>query len=168
MAPHLIELVGGRSRDVPGLLGPINGASAKYVARGNSSDNLSMSQQGVREAKLEQLASDGFDRHRGRHHKVGRLFGSGGEHLGVGGDAVCRARVVRSLDRQPRCRRSVNLGKVIVCAKLDVDPRTAAVTVTSDDKGPYAIPPSIDGIPLQIKHVNVTINRSGGFTFNPD
>jgi hypothetical protein len=60
-----------------------------------------------------------------------------------------------------------NLGKVIVRAKLDVDPRTAAVTVTSDDQGPYAIPPSIDGIPLQIKHVNVTINRVGGFTFNP-
>jgi hypothetical protein len=59
-----------------------------------------------------------------------------------------------------------NLGKVIVRAKLEVDPHTAAVTVTSDDSGPYAIPPSIDGIPLQIKHVNVTINRPG-FTFNP-
>jgi hypothetical protein len=60
-----------------------------------------------------------------------------------------------------------NLGKVIVRAKLEVDPHTAAVTVTSDETGPYAIPPSIDGIPLQIKHVNVTIDRAGGFTFNP-
>ncbi len=60
-----------------------------------------------------------------------------------------------------------DLGKVIVRAKLEVDPHTAAVTVTSDDSGPYAIPPSIDGIPLEIKHVNVTINRAGGFTFNP-
>lgn len=60
-----------------------------------------------------------------------------------------------------------DLGKVVVRAKLEVDPHTAAVTVTSDDKGPYAIPPSIDGIPLEIKHVNVTINRAGGFTFNP-
>ncbi len=59
-----------------------------------------------------------------------------------------------------------NLGKVIVRAKLEVDPHTAAVTVTSDESGPYAIPPSIDGIPLQIKHVNVTISRPG-FTFNP-
>ncbi len=59
-----------------------------------------------------------------------------------------------------------NLGKVIVRAKLEVDPHTAAVTVTSDDSGPYAIPPRIDGIPLQIKHVNVTITRPG-FTFNP-
>jgi hypothetical protein len=60
-----------------------------------------------------------------------------------------------------------DLGKVVVRAKLEVDPHTAAVTVTSDDEGPYAIPPSIDGIPLQIKHVNVTIDRAGGFTFNP-
>jgi hypothetical protein len=60
-----------------------------------------------------------------------------------------------------------NLGKVIVRAKLEVNPTTAAVTVTSDSSGPYAIPPSIDGIPLQIKHVNVTIDRAGGFTFNP-
>jgi hypothetical protein len=63
-----------------------------------------------------------------------------------------------------------NLGKVIVRAKLEIDPHTAAVTVTSDSSGPYAIPPSIDGIPLEIKHVNVTVNRGGGqgdFTFNP-
>jgi hypothetical protein len=59
-----------------------------------------------------------------------------------------------------------HLGKVIVRAKLEIDPHTAAVTVTSDSTGKYAIPPSIDGIPLQIKHVNVTINRAR-FTFNP-
>ncbi len=55
---------------------------------------------------------------------------------------------------------------LVVRAKLEVDPHTAQVTVTSDDQGPYAIPQIIEGIPLQIKHVNVTINRSG-FTFNP-
>jgi hypothetical protein len=60
-----------------------------------------------------------------------------------------------------------NLGKVVVRAKLEVNATTAAVTVTSDPSGPYAIPPSIDGIPLEIKHVNVTIDRAGGFTFNP-
>jgi hypothetical protein len=59
-----------------------------------------------------------------------------------------------------------DLGKVIVRAKLDIDQRSAAVTVTSDATGPYAIPPSIDGIPLEIKHVNVTITRPH-FTFNP-
>ncbi len=59
-----------------------------------------------------------------------------------------------------------DLGQVIVRAKIEVDPTTAALTVTSDTTGSYAIPQMIRGIPLQIKHVNVTINRPG-FTFNP-
>jgi hypothetical protein len=59
-----------------------------------------------------------------------------------------------------------NLGQVVVRAKLEVDPITAAITVATDDTGPYKIPTILDGIPLQIKHVNVDINRPG-FTFNP-
>jgi hypothetical protein len=55
---------------------------------------------------------------------------------------------------------------VVVRAKVDVDPSTAALTVTTDDTGPYRIPTILDGIPLQIKHVNVLINRPG-FTINP-
>jgi hypothetical protein len=58
-----------------------------------------------------------------------------------------------------------DLGKVIVRAKIDVDPETAALTITTDNEGPYKIPTIIDGIPLQIRHVNVDINRPG-FTFN--
>jgi hypothetical protein len=59
-----------------------------------------------------------------------------------------------------------DLGKVIVRAKIEVNPLTAALTVTTDPSGPYAIPHVLDGIPLQIKHVSVTIDRQG-FTFNP-
>jgi hypothetical protein len=59
-----------------------------------------------------------------------------------------------------------DLGTVVVRAKLEVNPVTAAITVTTDTTGPYRIPTILDGIPLQIKHVNVLINRSG-FTFNP-
>jgi hypothetical protein len=55
---------------------------------------------------------------------------------------------------------------VVVRAKIEVDPITAALTITSDNTGPYKIPTILDGIPLQIKHVNVTIDRPG-FTFNP-
>jgi hypothetical protein len=56
---------------------------------------------------------------------------------------------------------------VVVRAKIEVNPITAALTVTTDPPGsPHAIPSIIEGIPLQIKHVNVTINRLG-FTFNP-
>jgi hypothetical protein len=59
-----------------------------------------------------------------------------------------------------------DLGTVVVRAKIEVDPHTAELTITSDSSGPYAIPPILDGIPLQIKHINVSIDRPG-FTFNP-
>ncbi len=55
---------------------------------------------------------------------------------------------------------------MIVRAKIEVNPITAALTITSDNEGPYKIPTILDGIPLQIKHVNVTITRPD-FTFNP-
>jgi hypothetical protein len=55
---------------------------------------------------------------------------------------------------------------LVVRAKIEVDPTTADLTVTTDNEGPYKIPTILDGIPLEIKHVNVTINRPG-FTFNP-
>jgi hypothetical protein len=59
-----------------------------------------------------------------------------------------------------------DLGVVVVRARIEVDPITAALTITSDNTGPFKIPTILDGIPLQIKHVNVTISRPG-FTFNP-
>jgi hypothetical protein len=56
---------------------------------------------------------------------------------------------------------------VVVRAKIEVNPITAALTVVTDPPGSaHAIPTMIDGIPLQVKHVNATINRPG-FTFNP-
>jgi hypothetical protein len=54
-----------------------------------------------------------------------------------------------------------NLGKVIVRAKIEINPHTTELTITTG-----TIPHILDGIPLQIKHVNVTIERPG-FTFNP-
>jgi uncharacterized repeat protein (TIGR01451 family) len=54
-----------------------------------------------------------------------------------------------------------DLGKVVVRAKIEVDPHTAQLTVTTGE-----IPHILQGIPLQIKHISVTIDRSG-FTFNP-
>ena len=59
-----------------------------------------------------------------------------------------------------------DLGKVVVRAKIEVNPENAALTITSDTTGSYAIPQIIDGIPLEIKHVNVSIDRPD-FTFNP-
>ena len=59
-----------------------------------------------------------------------------------------------------------DLGKVIVRGTIAVDPITAALTVTVDGSGPYKIPTILDGIPLEIKHINFTTTRPG-FTFNP-
>ena len=54
-----------------------------------------------------------------------------------------------------------NLGDVVVRSAISVDPNTSALTVTSDP-----LPQIIDGIPLRIQTVNVTISRPG-FMFNP-
>ncbi|HEY5194445.1 MAG TPA: hypothetical protein VIJ39_11325 [Solirubrobacteraceae bacterium] len=59
-----------------------------------------------------------------------------------------------------------DLGKVIVRAKIEVDPLTAALTITTDNSGLYKIPTILDGIPLQIQHVEVSVDRAN-FTFNP-
>jgi hypothetical protein len=50
---------------------------------------------------------------------------------------------------------------IIVRAAIYVDPHTAVLRIVSDP-----LPTILDGIPLQIQHVNVMINRPG-FTFNP-
>jgi hypothetical protein len=55
---------------------------------------------------------------------------------------------------------------LVVRARIEVDPLTAELTVTTDPSGPHAIPRMIDGVPVQIRRVNVTINRER-FTFNP-
>jgi hypothetical protein len=56
---------------------------------------------------------------------------------------------------------------VIVRGKIEINPTTAAITIISDPPGsPDAIPTSIEGIPLEIQHVNAITTR-GNFQFNP-
>jgi hypothetical protein len=56
---------------------------------------------------------------------------------------------------------------VLVRGKLEVNPITAAVTVTSNPPGtPDSIPTSLEGIPLEIQHVNAITTRNN-FQFNP-
>jgi hypothetical protein len=59
-----------------------------------------------------------------------------------------------------------DLGVDVTRARIEVNPTTATLTITTDASGPYAIPSILKGIPLQIKHVNVTVDRPD-FTFNP-
>jgi hypothetical protein len=60
-----------------------------------------------------------------------------------------------------------NLGMVNVRSRINVDPDTAAVTITTDP-GPRdeALPTRLKGIPAQIKQLNVTVDRPE-FEFNP-
>jgi hypothetical protein len=56
---------------------------------------------------------------------------------------------------------------VLVRGKIELNPLTAAITITSDPPGsPYSIPTSLEGIPLEIQKVNATTTR-GNFQFNP-
>jgi hypothetical protein len=54
-----------------------------------------------------------------------------------------------------------NLGTVVVRAAISVDPKTAVLTVVADP-----LPSILQGIPLRLRTVNVTIDRPG-FMFNP-
>jgi hypothetical protein len=56
---------------------------------------------------------------------------------------------------------------VLVRGKIEINPITSAVTITSNPPGtPDAIPTSIEGIPLEIQHVNAITTRAD-FQFNP-
>ncbi len=54
-----------------------------------------------------------------------------------------------------------NLGTVVVRAAIEIDPVTAALTVVSEP-----LPTILEGVPIQVKTVNVNINRPE-FTFDP-
>jgi hypothetical protein len=54
-----------------------------------------------------------------------------------------------------------NLGLVVVRSRIDVDPETSQLTVTSDP-----LPQIIFGVPLRLQRVTVNIDRPG-FMFNP-
>jgi uncharacterized repeat protein (TIGR01451 family) len=56
---------------------------------------------------------------------------------------------------------NAGFGKEVVRASIRINPVTAQITVASNP-----LPSILEGIPLQIRTVNVTINRAG-FTFNP-
>jgi hypothetical protein len=97
----------------------------------------------------------------GKVYITGPYNGSGPCTVGTPGCAPYGLSIVN-----PAVAGPFNLGNVIVRAKIEINPSTAALTITTNPLGPYAIPHILDGIPLQIKHVNVNINRAD-FTFNP-
>jgi hypothetical protein len=59
-----------------------------------------------------------------------------------------------------------NLGVVVVRSRIDVDPKTSTLTVTTDEAGPYAVPQIVFGVPVRLQRVTVNIDRPD-FMFNP-
>jgi hypothetical protein len=56
---------------------------------------------------------------------------------------------------------------VLVRGKIEVNPYTSALTITSNPAGTTdSIPTELEGIPLEIQHINATTTR-GDFQFNP-
>ena len=55
----------------------------------------------------------------------------------------------------------LNLGTIEIGGRIEVSPSTAALTIVTDP-----LPQSLDGVPLQLRTVNLDIDREG-FVFNP-
>ena len=85
------------------------------------------------------------------YHLTGRVYLTGPYHGGSFGLAVVVPAVAGPLD----------LGTVVVRQALDINPRTARVSVVSD---PF--PTMLDGIPLQLRDVSVDLDRRH-FTVDP-
>lgn len=103
----------------------------------------------------------------GRVYITGPFNGSGACTPGESGCAPFGLSIVNPVNAGP-IDLAPYLGSVektcdclVVRAKLEVDPRTAALTVTTNP-----IPSMLAGVPLEIQHVNVIVNRPN-FTFNP-
>jgi hypothetical protein len=59
-----------------------------------------------------------------------------------------------------------NLGTNVVRARIEVDPHTAQITITTDASGSHSIPTILDGIPTDVRSINAIIDRER-FMFNP-
>jgi hypothetical protein len=55
----------------------------------------------------------------------------------------------------------LNLGRLVIRARIDIDPQTAGLTITSDP-----LPQIVLGVPLRIQRVSLTLDRPR-FIFNP-
>ncbi len=59
-----------------------------------------------------------------------------------------------------------NLGTVVVRARIAVNPSNSTLTITTDERGPHAVPQIVFGVPVRLKRITVNIDRPG-FMFNP-
>jgi hypothetical protein len=136
------DLTGIQVKTPPGLLGMLSHVSLCGEAQANAGSCESASQIGTT------TVSAGAGEH--PFYLSGRVYLTGPYNGAPFGLSV----VV------PAVAGPFSLGNVIVRAAIDIDPQTAALTITS---GP--LPQIIDGVPTRLRTVNVAVNRPE-FTFN--
>jgi hypothetical protein len=147
----------------PGLSGLLSGVELCPEAQANAGTCGAASEIGETIVSVG-LGNDPFTVTGGKAYITGPYNGTSTCTVGSAGCAPFGLSIVNPAKAGPY---DLQEGRpVVVRAKIEVDPHTAALTVTTNPSGSYAIPHMIEGIPLQIKHVDVNVNR-GGFTFNP-
>jgi hypothetical protein len=147
----------------PGLSGLLAGVELCGDAQANAGTCGPNSQIGETIVSVG-VGGDPFTVTGGKAYLTGPYNGSGSCNPGSPGCAAFGLSIVNPAKAGPF---DLQQGRpVVVRAKVEVDPYTTALTITTNEHEPYAIPNIIEGFPLQIQHVNVLINRPG-FTFNP-
>jgi uncharacterized repeat protein (TIGR01451 family) len=132
----------------PGLVGKIAGIPLCGEAQANAGTCGPESQIGTSEAGAGPGPDPFFD--------AGRVYLTGPTTLKSGLHGPFGLSVVT-----PAVAGPFNLGTVVVRSVIDINPYTAAVTATSEP-----LPQVIDGVPLRLRTVNVSLNRPG-FMLNP-
>jgi hypothetical protein len=147
----------------PGLSGLLAGVKLCGEAEANAGMCGPESQIGETVVSVG-LGGDPFTVTGGKVYITGPYSGTGPCVAGTSGCAPFGLSIVNPAEAGPF---DLQQGRpVVVRAKIDVDPHTAALTITTDPSGQHVIPTIIEGFPLQIQHVNVLVNRPD-FTFNP-
>ena len=132
----------------PGLVGKIAGIPLCGEAQANAGTCGPISQIGTSEAGAGPGPDPFFDS--GRVYLTGPTTLKSGLHGPFGLSVVT-----------PAVAGPFNLGNVVVRSVIDINPYTAAVTATSEP-----LPQIIDGVPLRLRTVDVSLNRPG-FMLNP-
>jgi hypothetical protein len=97
----------------------------------------------------------------------GKVYITGPYHGAPYGLSIVNPAKAGPFDLEDTSQQHPGCDCLVVRAKIEVNPVTSALTATANTATEgYSIPSMLEGIPLQIKHVNVTINRPN-FTFNP-
>ena len=162
----------------PGLSGVLSGVELCPEPRANQGECGENSKVGEATVSVG-VGNQPFTVTGGKFYLTGPYNGSGGCTVGEAGcapfgltfEVPAKAGpfdLENTANRHPAC------DCVVVRGKIELNPLTSAITITTDQAGAGgsggessdSIPTSIDGIPLEIQHVNATTTR-GDFQFNP-